>query len=233
MFSLETAKNELQELCQKHCQSLPSYITENYKDGYRAMVTMPEAKMGTFVSTEKRTKKLAEKDAALRALKELNKTNPELFDNLKRKKSIVGFGKNSVFLKYKPPPQNNVERIVLVDAESIPQSLTGSKFGKWNPLTDYLVGFAGYCSSQASAAQSKTFQQLCEFHITESPTADAADHALSFYAGRLAERYRSVPSSDRPLVMIISRDKFAATTVERLLDAGFENVRHISRPPSN
>lgn len=214
-------KNKLQEHCQKYYGSVPLYNTECIRFDppplFLSRVTLPNNE--TFEGEVANSKKESQKSAARKAYL-------ALFGTGKPTENQNKISSRNEVHKYSPPV--NPKRYILVDAESIPQALTSNKFGDWCPESDYLVGFAGYCSSQASMKQSSFFEQVCEFHITDSATSDAADHSLSFYAGIVAHQYMN--NSEKPAVIIISRDKFAATTVERLKKYGFKDVRHLSRP---
>ena len=200
-----SAKNELQEYCQKRKLSLASYNTVRlpncpaHEPSFQSTVAVDGhhycgSVAGSKVASEQSAASIALKDiAAAPQPKRLAYRMPERFDT-----------------------------ILLVDAENVPLP-PGARFVQ----NCWVIGFVAKCHH---LAQSKDLGAALELRVIDSAVADAADHLLSFEAGRLSTALASRGSA--AVFYIVSRDHAAEATTIALQMSNVE-AHHCTSVPAH
>ena len=206
-----SAKNKLQEIYQKKQEDLPVYLAVNLSNQahdpeWKAQVKTVD---GYEVWSESFAKKThAENDAAAKCLK-------------LREKHVV---QRIELTKYTRPEQPKT--VLLIDLENVPQS------AKVNIIAPDLrvIGFVGKYN-RGILKDRAWLESIMELEVTNTVCDDAADHALSFYAGTIAQEYLvQAQSGGRglPRVIILSSDHFAAVPVEFLKKFGIPDSHSVT-----
>lgn len=200
-----SAKNQLQEECQRKRWELPRYHTEQIKG------TPPHAPM--FISIVEfnsqpykggacNTRKLAEQAAAEVALRSSKASKS---DSVSKPHALA----------YAERAPNDFSRICLIDLENLPQA-SAHTF----PPDCYVVGFVGKMHHYASAAQRAEVERQLDLRVIDSAVKDSADHLLSFEAGRLCGELLRIRRFDVAF-NVFSRDHAAEATVVAIRNLGF------------
>jgi len=161
----KSPQNMLQEIYQKMGGKTPWYITEPARltatPLWKSSVVLPDT--GEYISGDMSARKVvAESSAAIKALSIIEERNRAAAE---KRGEIRG---------------QNMEKIlevVLIDIESIPKSLT------IEPIPKVLM--IGFISNQSPLKQ-KIGRASYDIKIVTSSVPDAADHLLSFNAGKIA-----------------------------------------------
>ena len=164
------AKNRLQEYCQKRQLELPKYHTSKAGDLWESAVITCD---GFMAKSDKYQKKVqAENDAAEQALEKIKQY--ETYTEATHKAAH----------KYSAP--QNPTCILLIDLENIPDAINIQ-----NDLENVkIMGFVNKYNS-GILKKRELIESKMELIIVETPGPNAADHALSFYAGYLYHLHTS------------------------------------------
>jgi len=209
---MSSAKNILQEYYQKKQGKLPQYASVNmcelsHKPEWRSQVTTSDgitACSGTFTR-----KTHAENDAAAKCMALIKKRY-----ELKKAQAPP---------KYAIPSNPNV--IVLIDLENV-QSL--AKIQLTSTEDDLrIIGVVGKYN-RGILQRREWLESVMELVEVETTGSDVADHALTFYAGTLAQEYFQRDDKEDMIWLVLSSDHFAAVPVEFLRKFGFTNTHSVT-----
>ena len=208
---MTSIKNQLQEFLQKKGNTtVPIYNTirvegDDHNPLFLSTVTLPDEQ--EFVGEKKTRKKDAEMSAAAIAIS-------SLFNTIEKQTHS-----NIEFLT----PVESALYILLIDLENI--NLNSDILCKLNPTMFYIQGFLSVYHARAICDDVMNYP----FYVYKinSAAKEAADHAMSYWAGSIAER--CIRANTNPTFIILSRDQSSANLVTLLHDnfevAHFTNVK--------
>lgn len=209
-----SAKSKLQEIYQKKQQELPAYSAVNLSGipsdpAWKAQVVTVD---GIKVWSRQFNKKTqAENDAAEKCLMiiarrtESRKANP-----------------------YRQPEYPKA--IIFIDLENVP---LGARTRITTPDNDIrIIGFVGKYNRGILKDREK-IENMMELVIVDCTGADAADHAITFYAGDVSSTYTMICAREnKPKTVIkwfiLSSDQFAAVPIEFLRKAGYPDSHSVT-----
>lgn len=195
-------RSQLNEYCQKRGVQLPEYTCEgNQQEGFLATVYL--FTQDTFEG-KGNNKKEAKEQAAQTAMNYLQKENIPCIDMTRPVKDL---GSANV-----PRPQKNSDYFIyLIDLENIPIK----QFPLTNPKQERAIGFVSPYHPMAQ-------QNIPGLHkiVIPSPVREAADHAMSYFAGRIAHSFQDKDIC--PKFILYSRDQTAENTRRLLEGDGYQ-----------
>lgn len=205
-------KNELQEYFQKRQLPLPVYkytkmlFNMDTMIKWRAEVKLYDSE-GVFRSDLCTSKKKADQNAAFKALQSLN--NIDVNEITKMDMDGDEYDK---YDKYEFP--NEYERLILVDIENLPLTFKHIDYQKQKEKTLIITVMSKF-SSHYQFEKRQYYQQFSHIEVTNSGNKDAADTLLIFLVGKYLHNSCNE-------IIIISRDRFAATLKDILIERGFD-----------
>ena len=200
-----SAKNELQEYCQRHKQSLPVYNTARlpncpaHEPSFQSTVLVAECQYSGGVAGNKVA---SEQSAASTALK------------------AIAAAPQHTSPGYQRP--DRFDTILFLDAENVPLP-PGARFVE----NCWAIGVLSKCHHLAQSVQ---LSAALDMRVIDSAVADAADHMLSFEAGRMSLALTS--RGTRAVFYIVSRDHAAEATTVALQQADHE-AHHCTSVPAH
>ncbi len=205
-----SSKNKLQELYQKDRKDLPIYTTVNLsgipnEPEWKAEVKTCDGYRIWSQSFPRKTH--AENDAAERCLALINKKNSQISLRVQN---------------YIEPDKTVTKNILLFDLENVPLS---ARTRVSTPNNDTAIfGFVGKYN-QGILKDRESIESMMKLIIVNTTGANAADHAITFYAGLLASEYMRLENGLGFNIrwFILSSDQFAAVPIELLQKFGFKD----------
>ena len=200
----KSTKNILQEIYQSKGGELPWYVTELSHTSsttplWESTVVLPDTneRISGEMSARKVVAEASAASSAIAILKEREK--------LANKKKTKIRQQNT---------SENISEVVLIDIESIPQSLSLDEI--CNVL---MIGFI----SNQSPLKHKVSQASYEVKIIGSSIPDAADHLLSFTAGRITADLSE--KKDKITFWVVTADHMGDAVVSCLVENGWRAHR--------
>ena len=208
-----SAKNQLQEICTAHKWAPPSYQSfmegPSHAPSWRSTVMI---RGNVYSSGIRATRVAAEISAAELALEAMSKPIPlssssAIPSATPASSSPAGFYPTSIPMPTSTPSSSSsppVQWIVLIDVENIQPDIDFTKPVEYHLFkSDYSVGLTN-----------KYDLTRVTLHTIDSAVADAADHLLTYWAGKYSAT-RNIKQ-----YVIVSRDKFSSATVSMLKTDG-------------
>lgn len=209
-----SAKNRLQEIYQKRQQNVPTYNSVNLsgipnEPAWRSqVVTCDEHKVWSRQFTKKTH---AENDAAEKCLIMISRKVEE--------KKVE---------KYNEPDWPHA--IILLDLENVPLS---ARTRLSTPESNIrIIGFVGKYN-RGILKDREQIETMMELVIADCTGANAADHAMTFYAGTLSNMYsirgkRDANDYKKIKWYLLSSDQFAAVPIEFLRKSGYNDSHSVT-----
>jgi hypothetical protein len=169
-------KNQLQEFLQKNNRPLPIYISERIDEGVdHKPIWLTCINMDSIIfEGEGQSKKIAECEAAKLVLEYILENNLKNDSKNDSKNDILLFSQKAEFADM---PLNNYDKIYLIDGENY----------NIKKLPDGLsLIFVAKNTSKKIVFELQNKHDNCYVLISECVGKDAADHLLTFYAGKLS-----------------------------------------------
>jgi len=218
-----SAKNALQESCQRNQWELPRYITEQVKGTpphEPLFISIVEFNGHPYKGSPCKTKTLAEKSAAEAALGEGAKNQSADRTGRRAPYGARSPEGNASLTPYRERAPSEFSRVCLVDLENLPQASSHAF-----PRDCYVIGFVGKTHHYASGAQRAVVELQLDLRVIDSAVKDSADHLLSFEAGRLCAQLLSAGRFVK--FAVFSRDHAAEATVVAIRSLGFVAEHHV------
>ncbi len=177
-----SAKNLLQEFCQKSKLDTPKYNTvriggDDHNPIWKADLMVFDKKF----SSEGKTKKEAELNVADVAYKKIKKTKVTVVVKERENAPVISKVQKSTLEKINLSPFKN---IILVDAEN---QDVDDKYLTSNTKDNMFMMFVAKNTSKNWVFRAQdNFKDSCYVFISQCVGKDAADHMLTFYLGKLS-----------------------------------------------
>ena len=203
------AKNLLQQRCQLARTELPSYQSEQDPitklwcsmvslDGMISIGQACARKTAAEISAAETMLARLEPDGCHR---EENTSKDRQFEN------VISETQHEVLALMYPHPDDKSPHFVLIDYENV--NKLDDLHHEFLSIAGYrapICKFVAYCNPKAETTEPS--------HVVRAAGADAVDHYISFYLGRLVSWLLSSPfeqdGSLRATIYVVTRDKFAA-----------------------